>query len=98
MISFLLFLMLQHQSPTLLRMTFDGANREVAQGAVERHDLLHREIEPRIFLISVEEGDAAGWEKKLNAVLPHGGGRFHGAPATAEDVEKVNRGEIKLQR
>jgi hypothetical protein len=98
MISFVLILMLQHSSPTLLRMTFDGPDREVAQGAVERHDLLHREVEPRIFLISVEEGDAAGWEKKLNAVLPHGSGRFHGAPANPEDVEKVRRGEIKLQR
>ena len=93
----LLILMVQ-QPPNLYRMQFDGSDRELAQGAIERHDLLHREIEPRLFLISVEEGTATEWEQRLTDAVPKGGGRFHGAAATPDEIERVRRGEIQLQR
>ncbi|HET7707004.1 MAG TPA: hypothetical protein VFM36_13035 [Thermoanaerobaculia bacterium] len=94
----ILFSMLANPSDDLLKMTFDGSDRELAQGAIERHDLRHREIEPRIWLIEVESGSAAEWAERLTRALPEGGGRFEGKIASPEEIEKVRRGEIKLQR
>jgi hypothetical protein len=93
-----LFLMQTEPSHHLLRMTFHGSDRELAQGAIERHDLRHREIEPRVWLIEVGQGTAADWAARLSKALPDGSGRFEGQAASAEEVEKVRRGEIALQR
>lgn len=94
----LLFFMLANPSNDLLKMTFEGSDRELAQGAIERHDLRHREIAPRIWLIEVESGSAAEWAERLTRALPEGSGRFEGKTATPEEIEKVRRGEITLQR
>jgi hypothetical protein len=93
-----LVFMLASPSHSLLKMTFDGSDRELAQGAIERHDLRHREIELRIWLIEVESGSAGQWAERLTQALPQGSGRFHGTIATPEETEKVRRGEITLQR
>lgn len=94
----ILFLMLADPTHDLLKMTFEGSDRELAQGAIERHDLRHREIEPRIWLIEVDSGSAAEWAERLTRAMPEGSGRFQGTIATAEETEKVRRGEITLQR
>ncbi len=97
--SILILALLLHDRPmNILKMTFSGADRELAQGAIERHDLLHREIEPKIWIIAVEEGTPNEWARRLTAALPRDSGRFDGSLATAEEVEKIRRGEIKLQR
>ena len=93
-----LFFMLVTPSSGLLKVTFDGSDRELAQGAIERHDLRHREIEPRVWLIEVESGSAAEWAERLTQALPKGSGRFEGKIATSEEIERVRRGEITLQR
>lgn len=82
----------------LIELTFTGSDREHAQGAIERHDLSHREIEPRIWLIDVSEGTPDEWAKRLTAALPANAGKFTGRTATAAQVERVRRGEIVLQR
>lgn len=82
----------------LIEVTFTGSDREHAQGAIERHELSHREIEPRVWLIAVSEGTADQWAKRLTAVLPPNAGSFSGRPATDGQMEKVRRGEIVLQR
>lgn len=92
------FLMQTELSHDLYRMTFHGADRELAQGAIERHDLRHREIEPRVWLVEVPGGSASDWAARLTKALPDGSGRFDGGPASAEEIEKVRRGEITLQR
>jgi hypothetical protein len=93
-----LFFMLVTPSNQILKMTFDGSDRELAQGAVERHDLRHREIEPRVWLIEVASGSAGEWAERLTQALPEGSGRFEGTMATPQEIEKVRRGEITLQR
>ena len=82
----------------LLEARFTGENRELAQGAVERHDLRHREIEPRVWLIEVDEGGPAEWAERLTSALPPGEGAFEVREATREQIEKVRSGEIALQR
>ena len=94
----ILFFMLASQPHDLLKMTFEGSDRELAQGAIERHDLRHREIEPRIWLIEVESGSAAEWAERLTRTLPEGGGRFEGKNASPDEIERLRRGEITLQR
>lgn len=94
----ILLFMLLSPSSDLLKMTFEGSDRELAQGAIERHDLRHREIEPRIWLIEVDGGSAAEWAERLSRALPEGSGRFEGKAATQAEIEKVRSGEITLQR
>lgn len=94
----ILALLLEDPLPTILKMTFKGQDRELAQGAIERHDLLHREIEPRVWLIAVSEGTPEEWAQRLTASLPPDAGRFEGSAASPEEVRKVRSGEIKLQR
>lgn len=83
---------------TLMQAEFTGDDRELAQGAIERHDLAHREIEPRLWLIATDSGTAAEWEARLSEALPHGSGAFRVRPATPEQVDRVRSGEITLQR
>ena len=80
----------------LLKLTFNGSDREHAQGAIERHDLPHREIVERVWLVEVEQGTAEEWAERLTRSLPEG--RFHAKPASPDEVEKVRRGEIVLQK
>jgi hypothetical protein len=98
MLILILTLLLEDPPLTILKMTFKGADRELAQGAIERHDLLHREIQPKVWLIAVNDGTPPEWATKLTAVLPRNAGRFEGSFASDEEVGKVRSGEIKLQR
>ena len=84
------------QEPSILKMTFDGRDRELAQGAIERHELEHREIERNVWLIRVESGTPDEWARRLTAAVSQGS--FSGSNATAEEVERVRSGEIVLQK
>jgi hypothetical protein len=96
MLVFILLFMLEDR--LVLKMIFTGQERELAQGAIERHELPHREIEPRVWLIAVEEGTPDEWARRLTAALPRDAGRFEGRAASPGEVEKVRRGEITLQK
>jgi hypothetical protein len=72
---------------------------EYAQGAIERNDLRHREIEHFVWLVLVDApGDPVEWQKKLNASVDGPHGSFVVARASPEEEEQVRSGKIALQR
>src|SRR5436190_1521992 len=76
-----------------------GTDAEYGQGAIERCELRHREIERFVWLIAVDPpGDAAEWQRKLNANVSPKHGSFAVECATAEEVEAVRSRKIALQR
>jgi hypothetical protein len=76
-----------------------GSNPEYAQGAIERNDLRHREIEPFVWVILVDApADPAEWQRKLCASVDPKHGSFTVRPATAEEEEALRAGNITLQR
>ena len=75
-----------------------GTDAEYGQGAIERCDLRHREIERFVWLIAVDPpGDAAEWQKKLNAAVDPKHGAFAVGRASPEEEESVRSGKIVLQ-
>lgn len=76
-----------------------GTDAEYAQGAIERCEVAHREVERFVWLIAVEApGDLAEWQAKLNANVDPKHGRFAVARASAAEVEAVRSGKIVLQQ
>jgi len=76
-----------------------GTDPEYGQGAIERNDLPHREIEHFVWLILVEQpGDPAEWRKRLNDAVDPKHGSFTVERATAEEEEAVRSGRITMQR
>jgi len=75
-----------------------GADPEYGQGAIERNDLAHREIEHFVWLIQPESGDPDEWQRKLNAAVDPTHGSFTVECATAEEEQAVRDGTITLQR
>jgi hypothetical protein len=76
-----------------------GSDPEYAQGAIERHELAHREIEPFVWLIQVPApANAAEWTRKLNEAVEPRHGSFRVGPASPEERRKVDSGEIILQK
>jgi len=76
-----------------------GADPEYGQGAIERNELAHREIEPFVWLIAVPPpDDASEWQCRLNAAVDPAHGSFRVVEATADEKKKVESGEIRLQR
>ena len=73
-----------------------GSDPEYGQGAIERNDLRHREVQENVWLIAVEDGDAAEWQRRLNETAKHG--RFTVECATAEEEQALRDGLITLQR
>ena len=74
------------------------ANPEYGQGAIERNDLAHREIEHFVWLIETEDGDVEAWQRKLNAAVDPKHGSFAVECATPEEEQSVRDGTITLQR
>jgi hypothetical protein len=75
------------------------ADPEYGQGAIERNELAHREIERFVWLIDVPPpADAGEWQCRLNAAVDSNHGSFRVIEATAEEKKKVESGEITLQR
>ena len=76
-----------------------GTDPEYAQGAIERCEVYHREVERFVWLIAVEaKGDVAEWEARLNANVSPKHGRFAVERASPEEAEAVRLGKIALQR
>jgi len=73
-------------------------NPEYGQGAIERNDLAHREVEHFVWLIETDDGDAEGWQRKLNAAVDPKHGSFAVECATPEEEQSVRDGTITLQR
>jgi hypothetical protein len=72
---------------------------EYAQGAIERHELPHREIEPFVWLIQVPSpGEPAEWTRRLNDAVDARHGSFRVENATDEERRRVESGEITLQK
>jgi hypothetical protein len=77
----------------------EGSDPEYAQGAIEKNDLPHREIERFVWLIRVPApGDPADWEQRLNASVDRKHGTFRVTSASPEEQRKVESGEITLQQ
>ena len=74
-----------------------GADPEYGQGAIERNDLAHREIEHFVWVFEAE-GEPAEWEAKLNAAVDPKHGSFTVECATPEEEQGVRDGTITLQR
>ena len=76
-----------------------GTDAEYGQGAIERCDLRHREIARFVWLIAVDPpGEAAEWQKKLNAAVDPKHGAFKVERASPEEEEAVRSGKIELQQ
>ena len=76
-----------------------GSDPEYGQGAIERNDLPHREIEHFVWLILVDPpGDVHAWESKLNEAVDRNHGSFKVESASDEEVRAVKSGKITLQR
>jgi hypothetical protein len=80
-------------------MPVPGTDAEYGQGAIEKNDLAHREVEPFVWLIEVEApGDVAQWRGRLNAVVDPKHGAFSVERASPEDEDALRGGRITLQR
>ena len=75
-----------------------GADPEYGQGAIERNDLAHREVEHFVWLIDTDDGDTDAWQRKLNAAVDPKHGSFTVECATPEEEQGVRDGTITLQR
>jgi hypothetical protein len=73
-----------------------GWDVEYGQGAIERNDLRHREVQTNVWLIAVEEGDSADWERRLNETAKHGS--FAVECPSPDEEQAVRDGRIELQR
>lgn len=92
---------LEGRTMCLMSATFTpatGADREHGQGAIERLELAHREIQQNLWLIATPDDSVPEWTSRLNAVLPEGTGTFSLSVASEEETEKVRTGEIQLQQ
>ena len=91
-----------HQDKTLLKAIYTPAtdsDREYGQGAIERNELAHREIERNVWLIRVP--DDAGpevWQERLNEAVTRGHGSFRVVVASEDERKRVESGEITLQK
>lgn len=76
-----------------------GSNPEYGQGAIERNDLRHREVEPFVWVILVDSpADPGEWRRKLNAAVDPSHGSFTVERATPAEEEALRSGNIVLQR
>ena len=76
-----------------------NSDPEYAQGAIERLELPHREIERFLWLIQVPPpADVTEWTRRLNDAVEGRHGSFLVEGASAEERRKVESGEIPLQK
>lgn len=80
-------------------IAMEGTDIEHGQGAIERNELPHFPLEPVCWLIRVPgPGDPAEWERKLNASIDRKLGTFQVEPPSAEDLRRVEAGEVAFQQ
>lgn len=77
----------------------EGTDIEHGQGAIERNELPHFPVGPVLWLIRVPQpGDPAEWERKLDAAVGRELGSFKVQLPTAEELRRVEAGEIAFQQ
>ena len=77
----------------------EGTDVEYGQGAIERNELPHREVEPNVWLVRVPvPGLCAEWQRKLNEAVDPRHGSFEVGELSAEEQARVDRGEIEFQQ
>jgi hypothetical protein len=100
--AFLLLLFMSTHDTALLNATYipaPGSDPEYAQGAIERNELPHREIERFVWLVQVPApGDPEEWQRRLNASVDGPHGTFKVRRATPDEERRVASGEITLQK
>jgi hypothetical protein len=99
--SLIIILLLAMNETVLLKARYSavpGTDAEYGQGAIERCDLHHREVEHFVWLFAVEPpGDTGAWQVKLNAAVDPRHGSFTVERASPEEEEAVRSGKIALQ-
>jgi len=76
-----------------------GTDIEYGQGAIERNELPHREIEPCVWLIRVPSpGNIATWTDRLNTAVDPKHGSFKVEPSSPDETRRVDSGEVTLQQ
>src|SRR5512133_3545749 len=87
---------------TLLEATYipvEGSDREYGQGAIERNELAHREIERNVWLIRVpDDAGPEAWQQRLNESVAREHGSFRVVMASDDERRRVESGEITLQK
>lgn len=77
----------------------EGTDIEHGQGAIERNELPHFPLGPVLWLIRVPQpGDPAEWERELDAAVGRELGSFKVQLPTAEELRRVQAGEIAFQQ
>lgn len=77
----------------------EGTDIEHGQGAIERNELPHFPLDPVLWLIRIPQPeDPAEWERKLNATVDRELGSFKVELPTAEELRRVEAGEITFQQ
>ena len=80
-------------------LAVEGTDIEHGQGAIERNELPHYPLEPVVWLIRVPRpADAAGWQKRLSASVDPALGSFRVEQPTADELRRVETGEIRFQQ
>ena len=75
-----------------------NADIEYAQGAIERCELAHREIEPLLWLVRADVTTAHELAGRLNAAVVPEVGTFSVEEASEEQRRRIESGEIELQK
>ena len=90
------------EDPRILKAQYiavEGTDIEHGQGAIERNELPHFPLGPVVWLIRIPQPDnPAEWERKLNAAVGRELGSFKVELPTAEELRRVEAGEIVFQQ
>lgn len=77
----------------------EGTDIEHGQGAIERNELAHYPLEPVVWLIRVPKpGDPKEWQRRLNDTVDPSLGSFTVEQPTADELRRVEAGEIRFQQ
>lgn len=77
----------------------EGTDIEHGQGAIERNELPHHPLEPVVWLIRVPApADPEEWRRKLNESVERSLGSFDVEQPSADELGRVERGEIRFQQ
>ena len=77
----------------------EGTDREHGQGAIERNELPHCEVEPNVWFIRVPAPGSCGeWQARLNRVVDRRYGKFEVRELSEEEHRRIERGEVRFQQ
>lgn len=77
----------------------EGTDIEHGQGAIERNELAHFPLEATVWLIRVPApGYADEWRQRLDASVDPSLGSFIVEQPTADELRRIEAGEIRFQQ